>query len=100
MNNKSVYTLYGILAFWVVILVGIFALHIAIPLRFLFLMAFLCVGWLAWWSITTVRRVLLYERSYKKFVAEYENDQPVDSKTNPEPNSNTTTTNNTVTNEK
>lgn len=61
--NKTYLTLYGILAFWLVVLLGVFAFHIAVPVRFLFLMAFLCVGWLAWWTITTVRRTILGEKS-------------------------------------
>jgi hypothetical protein len=69
MNNTYV-TLYGILAFWVVILLGVFAFHVSVPPRFLFLMAFLCVSWLAWWTITTVRRVMLEDASSKKFAPE------------------------------
>lgn len=57
--NNTYLTLYGILAFWVVVLLGMFAFHIAVPVRFLFLMAFICVGWLAWWTITTVRRTII-----------------------------------------
>lgn len=56
--NKTYLTLYGILAFWVIVLIGVFAFHIAVPLRFLFLVAFLCAGWLAWWTINTVRRAI------------------------------------------
>ena len=59
MKNKNYYTLYGIFAFWIVVLIAIFAFHITLPARLLFLMAFLCVGWMAWWTINTVRGILL-----------------------------------------
>jgi type VI protein secretion system component VasK len=68
--NKAYLTLYGILAFWVAVLIGVFAFHIAVPIRFLFLMAFLCVGWLAWWTITTVRRTILGEKSPEESATE------------------------------
>jgi hypothetical protein len=56
--DKTFLTLYGILVFWIIILVGILAFHVAVPIRFLFLMAFLCVGWLAWWTINTIKRAI------------------------------------------
>ena len=56
--NKSNLTLYAILAFWVMVLLGVFAFHIAVPIRFLYFIGFLCVGWLAWWSINTVKQVI------------------------------------------
>lgn len=56
--TKSNLTLYGVLAFWVVILIAIFAFHIAIPTRFLYLIAFMCVGWLAWWTVNAIEGVV------------------------------------------
>lgn len=65
---KAKLTLYSILLFWVLILIGVIEFHIGIPIRILFLMAFLCVGWLAWWSVTTIRQTLLEnkEEAYLK----------------------------------
>ena len=68
--NKTYLILYGILAFWVIVLIGVFAFHVAVPARFLFLMAFLCVGWLAWWTITTVRRAVLGNNSSEESATE------------------------------
>lgn len=68
--NKTYLTLYGILAFWLVVLLGVFAFHVAVPARFLFLMAFLCVGWLAWWTINTVRRTIRGDKSPEKYATE------------------------------
>ena len=68
--NKTYLTLYGILAFWIIILLGVFAFNVAVTVRFLFLMAFLCVGWLAWWTITTVRRTILGEKSPEESATE------------------------------
>lgn len=53
--NKTTLILLGILAFWVAVLIAVFEFHIGIPVRAMFLMAFLCVAWLAYWTVSIIR---------------------------------------------
>ena len=53
--NKTTLILLGILAFWVAILIAVLEFHIGIPVRAMFLMAFLCVAWLAYWTVSVIR---------------------------------------------
>lgn len=58
MKNKKPIIIYSILIAWILILVGVFALHIAIPIRVLFFIAFLCVCFLAWWTVRTIKEIV------------------------------------------
>lgn len=53
--NKTTLILLGILAFWIVVFIAIFEFHIGIPMRAIFFMAFVCVVWLAYWTVNAIR---------------------------------------------
>ncbi len=80
--NKNTVILLGVLGLWLAIFVAIFEFHIGIPVRAMFLMAFLCAVWLAYWTIKTIRQ------NYRNNV-----EVLLDDETQPETNNNTQTEN-------